>query len=191
MRCVGAARDVTGMGGGFAVCRDHRKHWLVRVVSACVLAGVWLTLRHRSQRAFEIPEMIVDVTPDELHAGEQFLVTLRVDGEKASTIRWWSAELMAEVEGRRSEDDRQRGVCDRSGRGSVPVSELQMVLETPSAATIRDANSADWWVRVTVETDRGRMEREGRVAGGAVTQRGLRCAADVRSRLRAYAARSG
>jgi hypothetical protein len=124
---------------------------------ACVLAGVWLTLRQRSQRALEIPEMIVDVTPDELHAGEQFLVALRVDGEKASTIRWWRAELVAEVEGDDPKTIVNAEFAIDPGAEVVPVSELQMVLEAPSAAIIRDANSADWWVRVTVETDRGRM----------------------------------
>ena len=57
--------------------------------AACVLLGVWLTLRHRSQRAFEIPEMVVEVSPEYVATGEQLLVTLRVGGEKANTIRWW------------------------------------------------------------------------------------------------------
>jgi hypothetical protein len=123
--------------------------------AACVLVGVWLTLRQRSQRAHAIPEMTVAVTPTELQASQQFLVSLKVDGEKASTVRWWSAELMAEVAG----DDPKAIVSAEfaidPGAEVEPVSELQMVLKTPSAAILRE--SADWWVRVTVETDRGRM----------------------------------
>jgi hypothetical protein len=138
------------------------KGWFVWS-AACVLAGVWLTLRQRSQRAFEIPDMAVDVSPNDLHPGDQFLVTLKVGGEKARTIRWWSAEMMADVEG----DDPRVMVnaefaIDPEADMS-PVSELQMVLEAPSLSAVRDANRSDWWVRVTVETDRGRME-SGRVA---------------------------
>src|SRR5664279_4736939 len=131
--------------------------------AACVLLGVWLTLRRRSQRAFEIPEMVVEVSPEYVAAGEQLLVTLRVRGEKATTIRWWSAEIMAEVSG----DDPKALVSAEFAVDPeaeiAPISELQMVLAVPSAAAIADSRSREWWVQVTVETDRGRME-SGRVA---------------------------
>lgn len=45
---------------------------------------------------------------------------------------------------------------------SSPVAELRMVLEMPNAATLREFGAEEWFVRVTVETDHGRME-SGRV----------------------------
>ena len=126
--------------------------------SACVLAGVWLTLRHRTQPAFEIPEMTVDVSPSDLAPGEGFVVTLFVRGEKARTVRWWSAELMAAVTG----DDPKTVVTAEFAvepeAEMAPVSELQMVLIAPSASMLGEVSAREWWVQVTVETDRGRME---------------------------------
>ena len=136
--------------------------------AACVLLGVWLTLRQRSQRMFEIAEMGVEVSPEDVVAGEQLLVTLRVVGEKASTVRWWSAEIMADD----SENDAKvlasaEFAVDPEAE-SAPISELQMVLAVPSAAVIGDLRNREWWVQVTVETDRGRME-SGRVSVNVTT----------------------
>ncbi len=129
---------------------------------ACVLAGVWLTLRGRANR-FVAPEMTVDVVPAELQAGEQFLVTLNIGGDKARTIRWWSAEMMVEVAG----DDPKSLVTaefaiDPEAETS-PIAELQMVLTVPDATAMRAFNSQDLFVQVTVQTERGRME-SGKVA---------------------------
>lgn len=128
----------------------------------CVMLGVWLTLRHRGQRAFAIPEMTVEVAPNDLRPGEPFQVTLQVGGDEARTIRWWSAEMMAVV----ADDDPKPMVkaefaIDPEAE-AAPVSELQMVLEAPGTAALHDAEGEGWFVQVTVETDRGRME-SGRV----------------------------
>jgi len=128
----------------------------------CVMAGVWLTLRHRRQTAFEIPEMLVDVSPSELAPNEPFVVRLRIAGDKARTIRWWSAEMMADVAG----DDPKTMVSAEFAidpeADAAPVSELQMLLAAPSASIIAESGAREWWVQVTVETERGRME-SGRV----------------------------
>lgn len=136
--------------------------WLVWS-SACVLAGLSLIVRERAKRGFEIPEMTVGVAPSDLHAGEEFLVTLNVVGDKARGIRWWRAEMVAAVPG----DDPKTIVSaefavDPEAELS-PVSELQMILVAPGASVVRDMEANAWWLQVTVETAHGRME-SGRVA---------------------------
>jgi hypothetical protein len=128
---------------------------------ACVLVGVWLTLRERQQRAFEIPEMLVDVSPSDLAPNEPFVVRLRIAGDKSRTIRWWSAELMA------SKGDEPKTMVSAEfaidpEAGAAPVSELQMLLAAPGASVIAENDASEWWVQVTVQTERGRME-SGRV----------------------------
>lgn len=125
---------------------------------ACVLSGAWLTLRHRAQRAFEIPEMAVDVVPTELAPGQEFVVSLSVAGDKARTIRWWSSELVADV----LDDDPKTMVTAEfaidPAAENAPVSELRMLLTAPDEYVVRETEAQRWWIRVTVETERGRME---------------------------------
>ena len=130
--------------------------------SACVLAGVWLTLRLRAQRGFAIPEMTVDVSPSDLFPDEPFVVTLNVAGDKARSIRWWRAEMIAEVREDVKTIVNAEFAVDPEAEAS-PVAELQMILVVPSATVIRETDASAWWVQVTVETERGRME-SGRVA---------------------------
>jgi len=129
---------------------------------ACVLTGAWLTVRARNQGAFEVPGMRVNVSPEILEPGERVVVTLRVAGDNGRTIRWWSAEVMASLSG----DDPKSVVSAEFAvdpeAESSPVAELRMVLEMPNAATLREFGAEEWFVRVTVETDHGRME-SGRV----------------------------
>ena len=129
---------------------------------ACVLAGVWLTLRDRTQRTLSTRGMTVDVVPDALRPGEQFLVMLKVEDDKARTIRWWKAEMMAAVPG----DDPKTIVSAEfvidPGAEGAPVAELEMILIAPNANAIGEMGTDDCFVQVTVETERGRME-SGRV----------------------------
>ena len=129
---------------------------------ACVLVGVWLTVRSRNQQAFEMPEMTVDLLPEILEAGQQFVVVLRVSGDKGRTIRWWRAEMMAA-----GDEDEPKSVVSAEfavdpEAESSPVAELQMVLAVPSLNVLREYDAQEWFVRVTVETEHGRME-SGRV----------------------------
>jgi hypothetical protein len=137
---------VTGSTGWFAWCL------------ACVLVGVWLTVRSRNQKAFEIPEMTVELLPEALEPGQQFAVMLRVTGDKGRSIRWWSAEMMAAVSG----DDPKPVVSAEFAidpeAESSPVAQLQMVLDVPNASALREFDAKEWFLRVTVETDHGRME---------------------------------
>lgn len=141
---------VTGSKGWFA--------WSL----ACALGGVWLTVRSRNQGALVIPDMSVNLLPQTLAPGQQFIVTLQLSADKGRSIRWWRAEMMAGLTG----DDPKPVVSAEFAvdpqNESAPVSELQMVLEAPAATVLRELKTEEWFVRVTVESDRGRLE-SGRV----------------------------
>ncbi len=128
----------------------------------CVLTGVWWTLRERSQRSVVAPEMTVGVVPSVLYPDERCLVTLRIEGDKARTVRWWSAELMIAQTGDEPKVLVSAEFAIDPEAGSAPVSELQMVLVAPGAAALGDTAGNECFVQATVQTDRGRME-SGRV----------------------------
>lgn len=144
----------------YAAMTGNRGWLLVSVF--CVVCGMWMTWQQRRQRRLEIPEMTVDVAPSEVHPGEQVLVSLGLGGDKAYSVRWWSAELVGDVVG-----DDPKAVA--SGEFAVdpeaeaaPVAELQMVLTVPDAISLQQVRARKWFVQVMVETERGRME-SGRV----------------------------
>lgn len=124
---------------------------------ACVLIGVWWTIRNRAKRAFAIAGMSISVMPPVLRPHEGCLVTLRIEDETAKSIRWWKAELLAEVR-----DDEPKVVATAEfavdpAAGDAPVAELQMVLTVPGESTIGDLDARGWFVQATVETGHGRM----------------------------------
>jgi hypothetical protein len=69
-------------------------------------------------------------------------------------VRWWKAELIADD----ATVTESEFAVDPEAE-SEPVAELEMVMAVPSV------EAREWWVVVTVETERGRME-SGRVAVG-------------------------
>jgi hypothetical protein len=133
----------------------------------CVIAGVWLTLRHRAQRAWKNAEMNVEVEPSEVSYDLPVLVTLQVAGEKSRNLRWWRAEMMTSS----SDGSETESKVVASGEFAIdpdasvaPVSELQMVLNVPPAPALHEFAERDrnWWIQVTAETASGRLE-SGRV----------------------------
>ncbi|WP_148210226.1 hypothetical protein [Candidatus Korobacter versatilis] len=132
------------------------------VAGACFAAGLWMTWQQKRRRVVQIPEMRVELSSRELWAGEAFAVALQTSGEMAKSVRWWSAEMMASVKG----DDPRTVVTAEFAvdpeAEAAPVSELQMILTVPGESELRSFAAREWWVQVTVETQRGRME-SGRV----------------------------
>lgn len=131
--------------------------WLIWSV-LCVGAGAWYGRRERKkQLAHSLPGVAVEFLPEPVRAGEAVVVRLVLSGEVAGRVRWWKASLHAKV---LDEHDDERHdavsasefVVDPSGE-EEPVSELEMVLGVPRVDEARA-----WWVVVTVETERGRME---------------------------------
>jgi hypothetical protein len=129
---------------------------------ACVLTGVWWTLRNRAQGAFFTAGMGVSVVPPVLRPHESCLVTLRIEDDAAKSVRWWRAELLAEVPGDEPKVVVTAEFAIDPAAGNAPVAELQMVLTLPGESTIGDVEAQAWFVQATVETERGRME-SGRV----------------------------
>ena len=135
--------------------------WLTWSV-ACVALGVLYARRQRKkQSTHSLPGVGVEVVPESVRAGETIAVRLMLSGEVAGRVRWWKAALRAKVVDEHDHESDEalsasEFVVDPSGEED-PVSELEMVLAVPR---VNDAR--EWWVVVTVETERGRME-SGRV----------------------------
>jgi len=89
-------------------------------------------------------------------------VSLHTSGAMSKSVRWWGAEMMAGVKG----DDPRTVVgaefAIEPDAEVAPVAELQMILTVPGDSELRSSGAREWWVQVTVETERGRME-SGRV----------------------------
>jgi hypothetical protein len=124
---------------------------------ACVLVGVWWTMRNRAQRAFAAAGMSITVVPPVLYPHESCLVTLLIEDDTAKNIRWWRAELLAEVPGDEPKVVVTAEFAIDPAAGSAPVAELQMVLTLPGESTMGDLDARGWFVQATVETERGRM----------------------------------
>jgi hypothetical protein len=123
--------------------------------SACVLLGLGLVVREqRRKRARLLPGVAVEVWPESVRAGESIVVRLVLSGQAATRVRWWKAELIADD----ATVTESEFAVDPEAE-SEPVAELEMVMAVPSV------EAREWWVVVTVETERGRME-SGRVAVG-------------------------
>jgi hypothetical protein len=121
--------------------------------SACVVLGIGLVVREqRRKRARLLPGVAVEVWPSDARPGDAIVVRLVLSGEVATRVRWWKAELFADEA---SVNESEFAVDPEAE--SEPVAELEMALAVPR---VEDARA--WWVVVTVETERGRME-SGRV----------------------------
>jgi hypothetical protein len=134
----------------------HRAGWLLWS-SLCVLAGSGLLVRERKRkRARPLPGVSVEVWPESVRAGESIAVRLVLSGEVATRVRWWKAALLARVEEEETVSASEFAVDPEAE--AEPVADLEMLLPVP-----RVDDAREWWVVVTVETERGRME-SGKVA---------------------------
>ena len=126
----------------------HSDGWLAWS-SACVVAGIALVVREqRRKRARALPGVSVEVWPENVQAGESIVVRLVLSGEVATRVRWWKAELIADDE---TVSESEFAVDPEAE--AEPVAELEMGMAMPRMDGVRE-----WWVVVTVETERGRME---------------------------------
>ena len=116
---------------------------------ACAVLGIGLLVRERRRmRVREIPGTVVEVRPE----GEWIVVRLVVGEELQRKIRWWKASLVAASEDEETVVSEAEFAVDPPAEGE-PVTELEMTVGVPSGI----AEQAEWFVRVMVETDGGRL----------------------------------
>ena len=82
-------------------------------------------------------------------------MTLRIEDDTAKSVRWWRAELLAEVPGDEPKIVVTAEFAIDPAAGNAPVAELQMVLTLPGESTIGDVEAQAWFVQATVETEHG------------------------------------
>ncbi len=134
--------------------------------AGCVVAGIAMLVRERRRRrAHRLPGVSVEVIPTQMRAGELMVVRLALSGEIARTVRWWKASVVGRVDEKfdeYAEVSHAEFAVDPPAEGE-PVNEMELALAAPTASTIDGEPVEEWFVQVTVETKRGRMEM-GRVA---------------------------
>ncbi len=138
--------------------------------AACVtLAAAFLVRERVFRRPWKIDEMSVVVEPTDLRFRQEFIVSLRLSGDKAATVRWWRVELVglvAEQEKKSVSPEvfAQLEFVVDPAPGEDRVTELRMVMTAPKRKDVAGLNITPdgWFVRAIVESERGRME-SGRV----------------------------
>jgi hypothetical protein len=116
-----------------------------------------MLLERRRMRVREIPGTVVELQPETVRPGEWIVVRLVVGEELQRTIRWWKASVVAMAADEEEMVVRESEFAVDPAAEGGPVTELEMTIGAPSEREIAEHGDGEWFVRVMVETERGRL----------------------------------